>query len=107
MEIVNLTPHIINVRDQTGKECSVVEPSGTVARVDVTVEPVGSIEEVILYRNRLEEVTGLPESKDGTFYIVSMVVRLSLPLRRDVLSPGQLLRDDEGRPVGCLGLVQN
>jgi hypothetical protein len=30
-----------------------------------------------------------------------------LPLRKDLVSPGQLLRDDDGNVIGCLGLVGN
>lgn len=39
-----------------------------------------------------------------TVYVVSALVRLALPYRRDLASPGPLVRDADGQPVGCRGL---
>jgi hypothetical protein len=49
------------------------------------------------------EVTDLPEPEEGTIYIVSGMVAAAAP-RPDVMSPGTLVRDDQGKPMGCLGL---
>jgi len=49
------------------------------------------------------EVTGLPPTKEGTVYIVSGLVAQQAP-RDDVFSPGPLVRDNQGRVVGCTGL---
>ena len=40
-------------------------------------------------------------------YLVSLAVRLAVPDRRDVFSPGELIRDGNGQPVGCIGLAGN
>ena len=49
------------------------------------------------------EVTGLPDPQLGVAYIVSGMVASAAP-RPDVFSPGDLVRDESGRPVGCKGL---
>lgn len=40
-------------------------------------------------------------------YLVSAMVRLAVPERTDVFSPGELLRGADGQPTGCRGLVGN
>lgn len=52
-------------------------------------------------------VDGLPEPQPDTLLIVSALVRLAVPHRTDVVSSGSLVRDESGRPVGCLGLSVN
>lgn len=47
------------------------------------------------------------EYEEGIYLLVSAMVREALPLRKDLVSPGQLLRDDDGNVIGCLGLVGN
>jgi hypothetical protein len=34
-------------------------------------------------------------------------VRESVPSRKDVVSPGELIRDAKGNPVGCKGFEMN
>jgi len=98
---VNLTPHALNVHTTEG--VITIAPSGSVARV-ATVEtpglPVGGIPTVF---TSYGEVTGLPAPTEGTIYIVSGMVASAAP-RGDVMSPGPLVRDEGGRPVGCRGL---
>lgn len=52
-------------------------------------------------RARLEE---LPAEEAGVALVVSALVRLAVPHRRDVFSPGELVRGTDGQPVGCRGL---
>lgn len=53
------------------------------------------------------EVTGLPVAKEGTILVVSGLVASAIGGQRsDVFSPGALIRDDSGRPIGCQGLTQ-
>lgn len=101
--IVNMTPHTINVFNDNGEEVGVFEPSGDVTRVSVeTVHHIG-----ILFRQYYGAVEGLPVEDEDTFLLVSNMVRQAMPGRVDLVSPGQLIRDDSGRPVGCRGLVIN
>lgn len=68
---------------------------------------VDTVEGIDIYEVVYGEITGLPEYVEGVFYVVSAMVRQALPERKDLLSPGQLIRNEEGQPVGCLGLVRN
>ena len=98
---INLTPHTLNVH-ANGDVVSIA-PSGEVARVatvSTDADPVGGIPTVT---TAFGEVTGLPEAKEDVFLIVSGMVASAAP-RTDVLSPGDLVRDENGRPIGCRGL---
>lgn len=106
MKIINLTPHVINVIDAAG-ETQRFEPSGDVARVGQKYLQVCSLDKIVLYSCEYGEVEGLPEPEDGTNYIVSAMVRAALPERWDLLSPGELVRGEDGQPIGCKGFVVN
>jgi len=110
-KIVNCTPHALNVHTTFGT-VTTVPTSGIVARVSVMdteleeiVTPTG--EHIALFTQTTGEVEGLPAPQDDTLYIVSGMVRGACPDREDVASPGKLLRNDKGQPIGCLGLYVN
>jgi len=123
INIKNLTPHAIRVFAADGTtELVTVPPSGTVARASVSYEesgvvPIEGDAEALLSRDPLAgipvyvsvmgDVEGLPEPEAGTVYIVSTLVRQALPRRTDLLSPGELIRNEAGQPIGCRGLVAN
>jgi len=106
MKFVNLTPHNIVIHGASGYNVCVM-PHGTVARCAVTSKPAGEHKGVPLCVIEVGEVEDLPEPEEGTMYITSMVVRQAVPHRKDVASPGVLLRDDDGAPIGCKVLVIN
>lgn len=107
----NLTPHEVKIFKLNGTVPDldlVIEASDLVARVSCEYQKVDkTVEGVDLYRTVFGEVTGLPEYEEGVYLLVSAIVREALPLRSDLVSPGQLLRDDDGNVIGCLGLVGN
>ena len=104
MTVINVTPHTINVVGQSGETLAELPPSGNVARVSVTRELVGQVAGLPVYHSRFGAVVGLPDEIVGTVLVVSAMVRLAVPLRRDVYSPGELVRGADGQPVGCRGL---
>jgi hypothetical protein len=105
MKIVNLTPHVVNVVDEGA--CT-LPPSGQVARVSSTTTEVRRVNGIPCSAVSYGEVQGLPEAEEGTLYIVSALVRAAVPHRRDVASPGELVRDPETKqPIGCRGLAVN
>jgi hypothetical protein len=104
MEIVNLTPHSITIHGAPGGPVE-VPPSGGVARCASRSEPAGEAAGVPLVRTVYGEVVGLPAPVAGTLLIVSALVRQAAPGRADLASPGEAVRDGEGRVVGCRGLV--
>ena len=107
----NLTPHEVCIYKLNGTTPDldlVIEAGEEVARVSCEYMKVDKkVEGVDLYRTVFGEVTGLPEYSEGVYLLVSTMVREAFPLRSDLVSPGQLLRNDKGEVIGCLGLVGN
>lgn len=107
----NLTSHEVCIYKLNGTVPDldlVIEAGEEVARVSCEYMKVDKkVEGVDLYRTVFGEVTGLPDHEEGVYLLVSTMVREALPLRSDLVSPGQLLRDDDGNVIGCLGLVEN
>ena len=101
MQIINLTPHAIN-EVTTGQT---FEPSGTIARLDSTSELVGTINGIPLYDKLYGEIKNLPPEQPNTYYIVSgvMLDAGTAQGRKDLLAPGELVRDTLGRVIGCKG----
>jgi len=107
LKFVNLTPHTINVMDSEGKgELLVVPPSGSIARVAVSYNRAPDVEGIPVYVAVYGDVEGVPAAKDDVFFIVSGLVESRIQ-RSDIFSPGDLVRNSEGRPVGCKGLKQS
>lgn len=101
--IKNFTPHCINVVDTEGKALASF-PSEGIARVSSATEVVGELNGLPLTKTKFGEVEGLPEEKEGVFYIVSAMIKSTLPNRHDLLVPGLQVRDDQGRVIGCQSL---
>lgn len=101
MKLINLTPHEI-CEATTGKK---FPASGIVARVSVQYSPAGELNGIPLFSARFGEVEGLPEPKEGVVFIVSsMVLEAIREKRSDIVAPGDLVRDQNGNPIGCRGL---
>jgi hypothetical protein len=102
---VNLTPHVINIIVDNNNSIS-IPPSGIVARVSVTYTPVRYIDGISIQRSSYGEVTDLPNPQKDTIFIVSNMVLSAIAHtgRTDVLAPGELVRDVDGRAIGCRGL---
>jgi hypothetical protein len=104
MHLVNLTPHTVTVAGLT------IPPSGIVARCREVVEPRGEVATngaiVPLVSKRFGEIENLPEPATDTLYIVSALAAQAAWAtgRRDVVCPGDPVRDAEGRIVGAASL---
>lgn len=96
--LINLTPHPINIIDGP------TLPSSGVARVSASSETVGSVDGVPIVRQSFGDVEGLPDQVDGMHIIVSRMVAAACPDRADLLVPADMVRDDQGRIVGCRSL---
>ena len=106
IEVINCTPHDINIILDEEKNI-VIEASGIVARVSTVLSPSGMIGEIPLSETRFGEVENLPEPKYGTRYLVSRMVMEACPNRNDLLVPGECVRDEEGKIIGCKTLSIN
>ena len=96
-EIINLTPHAINIVGV----CE-IPASGLIARVGTKVVQSGIISGLPIVKTELGSVTGLPEIT-GVYFIVSSIVKAAVK-QENLLVPGELVRDDKGNIVGCKSL---
>lgn len=103
--LVNLTPHEVVLVTPWGNVH--VPPSGSIARVESIPRPLFRLGGVVVNAESYGDVAGVPPEQPGRYYLVSALVRLALPNRTDLLSPGQLVRDEQGRVVGCQSLIGN
>ena len=91
MKIVNLTAHPVRVINEDNKIIAVFPPSGKVARALTKFEPGWVIEIeggfIPTSRPRLKEIINLPEPKENTLYIVSVVLFNKIKGRKDVIAP--------------------
>lgn len=98
MKIVNLTPHLIH--ETTSDR---VFPSDGIARAEVKTERIGDIGGIPLSSAAFGAPEGLPDPEPGTIYIVSLITYEAAGRRPDLVYPGELIRDEEGKPIGCVG----
>jgi hypothetical protein len=108
----NLTPHALKVRTLDGSAITIAPDERGAARViydrlppeqvrvdghDISVAVAGSPREII----------GLPDPEPGVVLIVAKAVSDAAPAGRgDLMSPGRLLRDEDGTVIGCDGLTR-
>ena len=107
--IVNLTPHAITIK--TERATHTIPPSGTIARVETRERVTGKVFGVPVVTRELGEVTGLPDTQDGTVYLVSSMVVDAVKKacgRIDVFAPDTgptAIRDEAGHIVAVTRLV--
>ena len=110
MEIINLTPHSINIvlADST---IVTIPSSGVIARCVQQTETIGELhysDSIIpLTATSYGDIIDLPNPKPETYYIVSRLVMSAASGRTDLLCPNGLVRDDNGNIIGCESLANN
>lgn len=103
-DYINLTPHEVVIRDHDDI-LTTYPTSGSVARIveGATGEPSPDGHRRVVVR--LGDLAGLPASRDGIAYIVSMPCAMALAAagvrRTDVVYPYELYRDEAGRVLGA------
>lgn len=103
LNIVNLTPHELNLRAANGIMVNVLR-SGTVARVSEQRDALPTVAGLSVTRPAYGAVEGLPEPQPDTIYVVSALVLARCAGRNDVFAPGAAIRDDNGKIIGADGL---
>lgn len=99
-KLVNLTPHPVTVVGTDEIVMLTIPPSGQVLRLPEITSPAGNVEGVPLVRKSLDPAAELPPREEGVYYIVSLPVAQAVR-REDFLVPDDVVRDEEGRVVGC------
>lgn len=101
--LVNLTPHPISIYGNNAIEDGpreVIPPSGTVTRI-ATIDLGSQVSNTAAYELvEYGHAHDLPPRRDGTVYIVSLVVALACH-RDDLLAPYVEVRNEEGTMIGC------
>ena len=110
MNIINLTPHPLNLMPEGSDGPTVtIPPSGIVARCATSRVQVGTVTvdgiAIPVNRTQFGEVTGLPDPQPDTIYIVSAVVAQAVPNRPDVFIVDDTVRDEQGRIIGAKALA--
>lgn len=106
MIIVNLTPHTINAHIEGGVVD--IPASGMVARVACTRTQVSRLNGIPTYSTVYGAVEGFPEPQPNTVYIVSKLVAAAIVEQElypgvIIVTPGSLIRNEQGQPIGCDG----
>lgn len=111
--LVNLTPHTVHLF--TLGDVPTAIPSAGIARVtELVVDSVdgpikwdrfgdSGIQDVPLVSKGYGAVTGIPEPRPYTLYIVSAIVQAACPQRTDLVAPHDIVRDSSGNIRGCRG----
>lgn len=107
--IINLTPHRINIVDEEGNVVKIFESSG-VARAAQNDVQIGMLEGIPIIETKFGEPVDLPEYNQGTYYIVSALTAKAASLSgrstRDLLLTGKTVRNSDGQIIGCQALAK-
>ena len=120
MSYINSTPHVVNVFNESGEQLFAIQPALDI-RASSQETTVSCIDGVLV----VEQVMGTPIIKDldgkvlmiedlpTNGLVVSMIAASALRaagFRGQLLtpntSPSRVIRDTEGRILGCTGFVQ-
>jgi hypothetical protein len=101
VQIKNFTPHPIHLLGEGNQVIRTFESEGLVRLKTSTVSAGFSIAGIPVTKTVFGELEGLPEFVDGTYIIVSQLVKSALPNRTDLLVPAEVVRDDKGNIIGC------
>lgn len=111
-EVVNLTPHPLNLRNRHGDVINFAKPEidkSELPRVAQVTKEVGFVGDFIDHQSSYGEVVNLPKD-DGRIFVVSRLVisacqEQGVP-HSHLRSPGSLIRDEDGKIIGAEGLAR-
>ena len=105
--LVNCTPHAINLVNEEGVEILVLPKGEVIPRLTQTTQVVGEVMGIPITETQFGQTTDLPEPQEGVFLVVSRLVLAANPNRTDLLVPNEMVRNEEGHIVGCKSLARN
>lgn len=113
MRFINLTPHTLNVKASSGDFVTILPDADGPARVIYDQLPpeqirVGNFDSFeVTVAGSPREIVNLPDPQPNIIFIVAKAVADAAPRHRgDLMSPGRLIRDADGKVVGCDGLTR-
>ncbi len=105
MNIINMTPHPIQILGESNnRQIREIPASGKTIRLASKTVSTGNLDGIPVSRTIFGDPVGLPEEEAGTYYIVSQLVISACRDRGDLLVPADVVRDDDGRIIGCRSL---
>jgi len=105
MNVINMTPHAINIVDDAKVVIKTIPQSGSLIRLQASTVDAGfTVDDIKVTKTVFGTPEGLPEYSLGTFYVVSQLVKSALPNRSDLLVPAEVVRDSNGNIIGCKSL---
>lgn len=105
MKFINLTPHNIRIQKEDGRIWT-LPPSGHEVRIEETFMTAGRIDGIAIHWAQMGSIQDLPPPQEETLYVTSKLVA-QRAARRDVYSPGPLIRDEQGQSIACQGLQRH
>lgn len=101
MELINMTPHPVDIilDDKT----ITIQSSGVI-RLEERIEHRGSINGIPIVFKSMCGWKDINHPQIGVAFIVSMMVAQAA-MREDFLVPDDLVRDENGRIIGCRRLA--
>lgn len=103
MKIENYTPHDVTICFYDG--ANITLKSKGVARCLTSEQIYRQIDIIPIYKIAYGEVSGLPEPKEDTIYVVSKIVAEALKNKRnDLYIVASTIKDENGQVIGCRGL---
>nr|DAW01340.1 MAG TPA: hypothetical protein [Caudoviricetes sp.] len=108
----NLTPHALKVRTLDGSTITIAPDERGAARVIYDRFPpehvrIDGHEISVSVAGAPREIIGLPDAEPGVVLIVAKAVSDAAPAYRgDLMSPGKLIRNEDGTVIGCDGLTR-
>lgn len=103
MNIINTTPH----------EIVIFNDNLEIVKVFETQNQLFILEEIIVSEMELEGIPfqlvqyltnqDLPVIQENVYYIVSSIVQLNFPERKDFITPTDFVRDKQGQIIGAKG----
>lgn len=103
-EIVNLTPHSVNMIDEDGAVMATYLSAGA-ARAASSAVVVGLVNGIEVVSMSFGEISGLPEPTEGKLFVVSRIVaEAAIASGRgadDLLLTADTVRGEDGQIIGC------
>lgn len=103
-KIINKTPHAVYILDDNNQVVRMYPKSNGMIRIEESQKDYDTIDGVPITSTTWGGTKDVPKYVEGTFYIVSQLVKNALPSRKDLLVPKQVVRDKRGNILGCKSL---
>ena len=102
--IINKTPHSVEIVNGDGVVILSIPSDGQPIRLATKTVAQSDIEGIPTSITEFGECIGLPEFQEGTWYIVSQLIKAAFPNRKDLLVPAEMVRNKDGKILGCKSL---